>query len=716
MARRHTEDGNMDRAETDASDADTVKELCGTVDDDDQEVRTDGGRDAVTADDLLVTDTVTGTVHAYREGESRAVCGHRGTRRNFAEVDTQDAPDAAWRVIECGNCLRALASRYRSGSDAWEAVRALEEDDVVHVYTADGEGVETVVTSEADDLHAEHLGTLYVHLTTAPGTVSYQRDAEDDYRLRVTEGDAPTLDHTDLLDDLDDNPERDVTGLEVVGTHDYYADEDPEEREAVLQAAEQVAAMHDRMAEGTDSSEERLWNVNYATALRDVSYRLRSDEWPLAWLRQKVESKADAYEGYPEEVLDGGPLSEVRDDYAKAKGKAAGYESARDLLDDLAPVDSDDNDDSDDDQDDEERRLDNPAWKDRLRTDGGSELRGGFEPGERVEHDEYGEGEVRAHPDGEHRETEGRAYVYFEDTPETTLLRVWVSNLSRVARTDGGHPPEHDDSQQAREAVEEREPTGRTTPVDGGIIHEVAQSHSFGAGHLKAALERIGPDGDLTTDSLDDLDGRTAEAARTALEQHGEQEAVEARDRLAGRMVWSDEFGAVVEVVDVLDPLPDMVMRGVQSVNVEKPNGTQETTSVDTLVTEDPDPEHLETGDVLALPDGSALVVEGVAPADEAPESAHDGPLYQALVRREEGRCEKHLYGPHNIRQALAGGAIYAGRDHTPERVPFWCEGCQHPHKAEERREDPLLDAAVCSYGCAERVTQDRLASRLEGE
>ena len=579
-------------------------------DDGDEEVRTDGGRDGLTADDLLVTDTVTGTVHAYEEGEKRAMCGHRRTRRNFASVDTQDAPDAAWRAIECRNCRRALASRYVSVSDAWEAVRALEEDDVVHVYTDDGESVEAVVTSEADDLDPEHLGTHYVRLTTDPGRVSYQRDAEDDYRLRVTEGEAATVDQTDLLEELDENPEREVTALEVVGTHDYRADEDPAEREAVTHAAEQVAADHDRMADGTGSSEERLFNLNYASAVREVSYRLRSGGWPLAWVRQKVEAKVESLADYPEEVHED-PEAD-RDDYAKASGKRAGYQQALALLDEYAPVDGDDTEDDDE--------------EDRLRADGGRE---------------------------------------------------------------------------------------RTTPVDGGVIHDVAQSYGFGAGHLKAALERVGPDGDLTTDSLEDLDDRTRDAARAALERTAIEQADDLAD-LEGETFYSDEFAAPVEVATVHTGYPDDVLRGVQPVSVEKSNGATETTSLDTLVTEQPDPDDYEVGDLLRLPDGTALHVQGVAPAEEAPDSARDGPLYQAVLRHPDASTETHLYGPHNIRQGLAGGAVYAGRASVEERTPFWCDGCEYPHRAEERRDDPLTDGVTCSYGCARTVTQDRLAERHE--
>ncbi|AAY24981.1 ORF 55 [Haloarcula hispanica virus SH1] len=641
------------------------------------DLRTDGGREAVTADDLLVSDTVTGTRHAYLEGENRALCGHRRTRRNFDSVAVKEAPDAAWRTIECDNCLRSLAGRYRSVHDEWEALRALEEDDVVHVYTEDGDSVEAVVTSAADELDPDHLGTLYVRLTTDPDTVSYLRDVGDDLRLRCTEGAAPTLDATDLLEELDENPERTVSALEVVGTHDHQADEDPEQRRAVRQAAEQVAAEHDRMAEGTASSEEYLFNLNYASAVREVAYRLRGCDWPLSWVRQKVERKAENLADYPEEVHE--DPEATRDDYAKASGKRAGYQQALALLEEYAPVED-------------------AGEVEEARTDGGSDLRGGYEPDETVEHEEYGVGTVRAHPDGEHRETEARAYVYFEDTPETTLRRVWVSKLSRVARTDGG-----------QEAASER-----TTPVDGGVIHDVAQTYTFGAGHLKAALERIGADGDLTTDSLEDLDDDTREAARKALEITAIDQAEDLED-LEGETFYSDEFAAPVEVGTVHTGYPDDVLRGVQPVSVVKSNGATETTSLDTLVLDQPEADDLETGDLVRLPDGTALYVEGVAPADEAPESGV-GPLYQAQVRPPEGRDKTLLYGPHNLRAAFEAGAVYAGNVPVEERRPFWCDGCDRPHRAGERRDDPLVDGVACSYGCSVTVQQDALAARLDDE
>lgn len=60
-----------------------------------------------------------------------------------------------------------------------------------------------------------------------------------------------------------------------------------------------------------------------------------------------------------------------------------------------------------------------------------------IEPGDRVWHPEYGKGTVREHPDdpGEDYADDPRHYgthVYFDDTPETTLLRVLESKLERV--------------------------------------------------------------------------------------------------------------------------------------------------------------------------------------------------------------------------------------------------------------------------------------------
>jgi predicted RNA-binding Zn-ribbon protein involved in translation (DUF1610 family) len=125
--------------------------------------------------------------------------------------------------------------------------------------------------------------------------------------------------------------------------------------------------------------------------------------------------------------------------------------------------------------------------------------------------------------------------------------------------------------------------SGRTTPVDGEIIHDTARRYNFGAGRLKAALEGLGPSGDLETKSLEDLDDKLAEAAGAALHQHGEQQADAVRDEWKGETVYSTEFECPVDVERVYDPLPDSVLRNVQGVEIEKPNGHLETTSLDTL-------------------------------------------------------------------------------------------------------------------------------------
>jgi len=124
----------------------------------------------------------------------------------------------------------------------------------------------------------------------------------------------------------------------------------------------------------------------------------------------------------------------------------------------------------------------------------------------------------------------------------------------------------------------------RTPPVAGEIIHDVARSYSFGAGHLKATIERVGPAGDLTTPSLDEEeDRRTAEAARMALERHGAQEADAHRDTWVGEPAYSAEFQVPVDVVRGRVEDADDVLRDVWPVEVQKPNGTTETTSLDTL-------------------------------------------------------------------------------------------------------------------------------------
>lgn len=251
----------------------------------------------------------------------------------------------------------------------------------------------------------------------------------------------------------------------------------------------------------------------------------------------------------------------------------------------------------------------------------------------------------------------------------------------------------------------------RTPPVAGEIIHDVARSYSFGAGHLKATLERIGPAGDLTTPSLDEEDRRTADAARTALERHGTAEADAHRDTWAGEPAYSTEFQVPVDVVRVPDPAADDVLRDVWPVEIQKPNGTTETTSLDTLE-RPPDPSHVEVGDTFELLDGPTLVVVGRTDPDAAPDSARDGPLYQAELRHDDADVETYLYGPHNIQHGLDAGARYAGQIEVRDRQdPFWCEGCRYPHTADEEHSARFTDAPVCSSGCAQRVhTRQRKA------
>lgn len=126
--------------------------------------------------------------------------------------------------------------------------------------------------------------------------------------------------------------------------------------------------------------------------------------------------------------------------------------------------------------------------------------------------------------------------------------------------------------------------------------------------------------------------------------------------------------------------------------------------------------DELEAGDTIEIPTGSRLVVMGVAPASESPESARDGPLYECDRSADGEDVRTLLYGPYNVRQGVAAGAEYAGRiDVDAERRPFWCEGCDIPHRAEERHEAPLTDADVCSYGCARTVESERARRRIEG-
>lgn len=128
----------------------------------------------------------------------------------------------------------------------------------------------------------------------------------------------------------------------------------------------------------------------------------------------------------------------------------------------------------------------------------------------------------------------------------------------------------------------------------------------------------------------------------------------------------------------------------------------------------DVDPFDLDVGARFDLPSGHHLVVVGVLPADEVPESEREGPMYQAELRGETLKGS-FLYSPHNIRQGIEGGAEYIGQVAVDqERTPFWCDGCKLPHKAEERHTTTIFDADVCSYGCARKAEQQRRKARHE--
>ena len=59
-----------------------------------------------------------------------------------------------------------------------------------------------------------------------------------------------------------------------------------------------------------------------------------------------------------------------------------------------------------------------------------------YEPGDKVRHEDYGAGTVKEHPDapGDDYPNDPRndTHVYFDDTPETTLVRVRDHNLTKV--------------------------------------------------------------------------------------------------------------------------------------------------------------------------------------------------------------------------------------------------------------------------------------------
>ncbi|AFD02323.1 VP18 [Haloarcula hispanica icosahedral virus 2] len=308
-------------------------------DSDDESGRTDGGsevgiitgrkvpEDELTPDDLRLTDTIVGTVHCYEEGDDVALCGHPSTRGE----DTEPAEGATWRAVGCDNCQRALLGRYRSPDEAWRLAGELDEHDRISVETADGTHIDGVVTSPADDLEPGSLGSRYVTFTTEPETVGHLRDLGTEYSLRVYEGETPTLTVVDVLEQLDENPEREVENINRIGRYDPLADEDPEAREALLHAVEQYAAEQQRLAEQATDDHQHLWSVNYATVMSDAAYRLRKDDWPVAHVRQKLLAKLEANEGRVADIYESDEHD--NDDHAKASGKRSGREALLRTLD-----------------------------------------------------------------------------------------------------------------------------------------------------------------------------------------------------------------------------------------------------------------------------------------------------------------------------------------------------------------------------------------------
>lgn len=129
-----------------------------------------------------------------------------------------------------------------------------------------------------------------------------------------------------------------------------------------------------------------------------------------------------------------------------------------------------------------------------------------------------------------------------------------------------------------------------------------------------------------------------------------------------------------------------------------------------------PDLSDLEVGDAFDVPTGSTLVIVGVAETTDTPSHACDGPLYEAEIRSDHD-VSTVLYGVHNLRHGLEGGLEYAGRvDVDDPAEPFWCAGCGHAKRSDERYNALLVDAEVCSYGCAEAVHQVQISKRIQDD
>lgn len=122
--------------------------------------------------------------------------------------------------------------------------------------------------------------------------------------------------------------------------------------------------------------------------------------------------------------------------------------------------------------------------------------------------------------------------------------------------------------------------------------------------------------------------------------------------------------------------------------------------------------DQLEAGDTYETP-GGHLVVLGVLPESEAPESAGDGALYEC--RLTEGPASNvHLYRPHNITTGVEAGAEYVGRaDDVEERDPFYCDNCEIPHREADRYEHYLIDGEFCGRGCARSADTERRKDKM---
>lgn len=134
-----------------------------------------------------------------------------------------------------------------------------------------------------------------------------------------------------------------------------------------------------------------------------------------------------------------------------------------------------------------------------------------------------------------------------------------------------------------------------------------------------------------------------------------------------------------------------------------------------------PDLDALDVGDSFALPGRATLVVIGVAAPSDAPAALFDGPIYEAEIATDdapidpEGRRRTLLYGAHNIRHAVDGGAEYAGKTDVDDPTePFWCAGCDWPHRGREQHSTTYAGEPVCSYGCAREAQRRRARTLIE--